>query len=122
MVPIRAADIGDAYVLADLGRQTFHDTFAAHNKPEDMDAYMSATFTVERITAAIRQPGTVCLLAEITQRVIGFAMLAPEPSPSCITAPSPVRLIHLYVSAEAIGSGVGAALMQASIEWAKAAG
>jgi GNAT superfamily N-acetyltransferase len=49
-------------------------------------------------------------------------MLAPEPPPTCITTPSPVRLVKLYVSADAIGSGVGAALMRAGIEWAKTAG
>lgn len=122
MVSIRAADIGDADVLADLGRRTFHDTFAAQNKPEDMDAYMSDAFTVERITAAIRQQGAVWLLAEVPPKVVGFAMLAPEPPPPCVTTPSPVRLVKLYVSADAIGSGVGAALMRAGIEWAKHAG
>jgi GNAT superfamily N-acetyltransferase len=122
MMSIRAAGIGDADALADLGRRTFHDTFAAHNKPEDMDAYMSEAFTVEGIAAAILQPGTVWLLAETPPKVVGFAMLAPEPLPDCITTPSPVRLVKLYVSADAIGAGVGAALMRASIEWAKNAG
>lgn len=122
MVSIRAAEVGDADVLADLGRRTFHDTFAAHNKPEDMDAYMSEAFTVERIAAAIRQPGSSWLLAEVPPKVVGFAMLTPEPPPACVTTPSPVRLVKLYVSADAIGSGVGAALMRASVEWAKNAG
>jgi diamine N-acetyltransferase len=122
MVSIRAADLRDAEVLADLSRRTFHDTFAAHNKPEDMDAYMSEAFTVERIAAAIRQPGTVWLLAETPTRVVGFAMLAPEPPPACVTARFPVRLAKLYVSADAMGSGVGAALMRAGIAWATTAG
>lgn len=122
MVSIRAAEVGDADVLVDLGRRTFHDTFAAQNKPEDMDAYMSEAFTVERIAAAIRQPGVAWLLAEAHRKVVGFAMLADESLPTCVTTPSPVRLVKLYVSADAIGSGVGAALMRASIEWAKNAG
>lgn len=122
MVSIRAAEVGDAAVLVDLGRRTFHDTFAVHNKPEDMDAYMSEAFTVERIAAAIQQPGSSWLLAEVPPKVVGFAMLTPEPTPACVTTPSPVRLVKLYVSADAIGSGVGAALMRASVEWAKNAG
>ncbi|AGA30645.1 GNAT family N-acetyltransferase [Singulisphaera acidiphila] len=122
MVSIRTADIGDAGVLADLGRQTFHETFAAQNSPEDMDAYMKEAFTVGRLTAEIREPGAVYLVAEAPPRVIGFARVAPADPPACITGPSPVRLVKLYVSADAIGLGVGAALMRSSIEWAKNSG
>jgi GNAT superfamily N-acetyltransferase len=122
MVSIRVANRDDATVLTELGRQTFHDTFAAHNKPEDMGSYMEKAFTVEKTISDIEEPGSVCLLAEDASKVIGFARLAPETAPPCITAPAPVRLIKLYVSATAIGSGVGAALMRASFEWAKKAG
>src|SRR4051794_27967019 len=122
MVSIRTADIGDAGVLADLGRQTFHDTFADQNKPEDMDAYSKEAFTVERLAAEIREPGAVYLLVETPPRVVGFAKVAPDDPPDCITAPSPLRLVKLYVSADAIGSGVGAALMRSSIEWARNSG
>lgn len=122
VVSIRTADIGDASVLADLGRQTFHETFAAQNKPEDMDAYIKKSFTVERLTAELAEPEAVYLVAEAQTKVIGFAKLAPSPLPDCITEPSPVRLVKLYVSADAIGSGVGAALMRASIEWSKTSG
>lgn len=122
MVSIRVADVGDAGVLADLGRRTFHETFAAHNKPDDMDAYMAEAFAVGRVTAEIREPGAVYLVAEAPPKVIGFARLAPAAPPVCVTGPSPVRLVKLYVSADAIGSGVGAALMRSGIEWAKNSG
>lgn len=122
MVTIRRADLGDAAVLADLGRQTFHDTFAEQNSKEDMDAYMREAFTVERLTAELQEPGAVYLVAEDSSKVVGFAKLTPSEPPPCVTTPSPLRLLKLYVSAEAIGSGVGAALMRASVEWAKRSG
>lgn len=121
-MPIRTANAADAAVLADLGRQTFHDTFAAQNKPEDMDAYLKEAFTVERLTAELSEPGSVYLVAEASARAIGFAKLATEEPPACVTGPSPVRLVNLYVSADAIGSGVGAALMRSSIQQAKDSG
>lgn len=122
MVTIRTANIDDAEMLTALGRQTFHDTFAAYNTPADMDAYMRQQMTVERFAAGIARPGSVWLLAQTPAKVIGFAALAPEPVPACITTPAPVRLNKLYVSAESIGSGVGAALMRANIAWARNAG
>lgn len=122
VVSIRTADIGDANVLAKLGRQTFHETFATQNKPEDMDAYIEKSFTIEQLAAELAESGTVYLVAEAHAKVIGFAKVAPDPIPDCITEASPVRLVKLYVSADAIGSGVGAALMRASIAWAKNSG
>lgn len=122
MVTIRTADVGDAGALADLGRQTFHETFAAHNKPEDMDAYMREAFTIDRLAAELREPGAVYLVAETTSKIIGFAKVAPTDPPACVTGPSPLRLIKLYVSANAIGSGIGATLMRSSIDWAKNSG
>lgn len=122
MVTIRTAGPGDAGTLADLGRQTFHDTFAAHNRPEDMAAYMEEAFDVGRIAAEIREPGAVYLVAEAPPKVVGFARVAPAAPPACVTGPAPARLVKLYVSADAIGSGVGAALMRSGIEWAWGAG
>ena len=122
MVSIRLADVGDAGVLAELGRRTFRETFAADNRPEDMDAYINAAFEPGRVAAEIAEPGSACLLAEGPAGVIGFARLAPAAPPVCIVGPSPVRLAKLYVAAEAIGSGVGAALMRSSLAWARTAG
>src|SRR4051812_49015313 len=119
---IRTADSRDAAALAELGRQTFHDTFAEHNKPEDMDAYMREAFAVERLTSELQQPGAVYLVAETPQNVVGFAKVALSETPACVTVPSPLRLVKLYVSSEAVGSGVGAALMRSSIEWARNSG
>jgi GNAT superfamily N-acetyltransferase len=122
MVSIRVADVRDAAVLADLGRRTFRETFAADNTPEDMAAYTAEAFTVGRIAAEIGETRSVFLVAEASQEAVGFARLAPEAPPACVTGPSPIRLVKLYVSADAIGSGVGAALVRASFEWASNSG
>ena len=121
-VSIRMADVTDAGTLAELGRRTFHETFAAQNDPEDMDAYLNATFTVEGLAGEIREPGAAYLVAEDHRGAVGFAKVAGVAPPDCVTAPSPLRLARLYVSAEAIGAGVGAALMRACIERARATG
>src|SRR4051812_4468701 len=104
VVSIRTADIRDASVLADLGRQTFLETFAAQNKPDDMDAYLKETFTIEQLTTELAEPGAVYLVAEAHTKVIGFAKIALAPCPDCITQRYPVRLAKLYVSADEIGS------------------
>ena len=115
---IRAADVADAPALAELGRQTFLETFAAHNDPADMAAYLAGAYTVDRLIAELSEPGSIYLVAEGPAGVIGFARVARGTPPAGVTGPAPVRLAKLYVVAAALGTGVGAALMRSSLDWA----
>jgi hypothetical protein len=55
LITTRRAEEGDAKLLADLGRQTSYETFAASNKAEGMDAYSEAAFDIDRIVDELRQ-------------------------------------------------------------------
>lgn len=122
LVRIRRANDLDADLLADLGRRTFYEKFAASNKAEDMDDYSGAAFAIDRIAGELRQEATAFFIADTPTQPVGFAKLGAARPPECVMGPSPVRLHKLYVSADAIGSGVGAALMRICIDWAKGAG
>lgn len=122
LVTIRTAETGDAAVLAELARRTFDETFAEHNDPGDMAAYMDEAFNAGRLAAELREPGSAYLLAEDASGAVGFAKIGPAAVPACVGAPNPLRLQKLYVSAGSIGSGVGAALMRACIARARASG
>ena len=116
------ADNNDAETLAELGRRTFYEIFAASNKAEDMDAYSGGAFAIDRIAGELRQEATAFFIAETPTGTVGFAKLEAARPPECVTGPYPVRLHKLYVSADAIGTGVGAALMRFGIDWAMGTG
>jgi GNAT superfamily N-acetyltransferase len=122
LLTIRQADDSDAEMLVELGRRTFHETFADSNKAEDMDDYLNTAFALDRIVGELRNPTTNFFVAEISTKPVGFAKLEISRPPECVTGPSPVRLHKLYVTSEAIGTGVGAALMRFGIDWARTAG
>src|SRR5947209_7747435 len=119
---IRRATVDDASLLADLGARTFYETFAVDNTPEDMAAYLAASFSPALQAKEITDPNTTLLIAEIDGIAAGYAKLELSAAPSCITGPNPVELSRLYVLREFIGSGVGAALMGYCISEAKRAG
>lgn len=119
---IRPATATDAARLAELGAQTFYDTFAVDNTPEDMTAYLSSSFSPALQEAELADSGTKFLIAEIDGAAVGYAKLQSNASPPCVTGSNPIELCRLYVSQSVIGSGVGAALMQACIDEAKTEG
>ncbi|MGA9767397.1 MAG: GNAT family N-acetyltransferase [Blastocatellia bacterium] len=119
---IRRAGLTDAGVLAELGTQTFYDTFAVDNTPEDMAAYLSSAFSPALQEAELAANNAIFFIAEIDGTAVGYAKLQSNPSPPCVPGSNPLELCRLYVSQAAIGSGIGAALMRGCISEAQTSG
>ena len=119
---IRRANPEDAGLLAELGARTFSETFAADNSPEDMAAYLAASFNPAQQTAELNDPASTFFIAEVGGLAAGYAQLhAGEPAEG-VEGPQPVELVRLYVSREWLGRGVGEALMRACVDGARRAG
>ncbi|MBZ5535617.1 MAG: GNAT family N-acetyltransferase [Acidobacteriia bacterium] len=119
---IRLGNVEDARLLAELGAQTFHDTFAADNTPEDMAAYLTSSFSPEKQAAELVEPGATFFIAELDGAVAGYAHLRPGQVPVCVTHPRSIELVRLYVTRDWFGRGVGEALMEACVGAARQAG
>lgn len=119
---IRRASESDAVMLAELAARTFRDAFAADNKAEDMDAYMSVAFTPEKLGSEVSHPDNAFFVAEIDGAPVGYAQLRAGEAPPCVSGPGPVELARLYVSQDWHGRGVAAALLRACFEEGRAAG
>lgn len=105
--------------LADLGRRTFHDTFAPHNRPEDMTAYLTATFSPELQLAELQDANTLFLQAQMVQQVVGYAKLKLNSALGNDLTKTPEKRLEierLYVAEDWIGTGLGAALMRRALE------
>jgi ribosomal protein S18 acetylase RimI-like enzyme len=116
---VRKALPEDNERLAELGRETFLDTYAAENHPEDMAAYLDRSFGPEIQAAEVAAPTSCFLIAEDSTALVGYARLLEAPVPVCIKAEKTIHLTRLYARKSWIGCGVGAALMRACIDEAK---
>jgi diamine N-acetyltransferase len=119
---IRHANVTDASLLAELGARTFSDTFAADNKPEDMAAYLAASFSPAKQTEELLEALSLYLIAEIDNEAVGYAQLQAGVAPDCVTSPIPIELVRFYVIQQWHGRGVSATLMRACIDRARQAG
>jgi diamine N-acetyltransferase len=116
---IRQAKLEEAEALTVLAARTFYDAFAATNTPENMQAYMSAAFTIEQLTTELRDPQSTFLLAELDGRLVGYAKLVRGAVPLCVPAERAIELSRLYVDQYVLGAGIGPALLQACFEVAR---
>jgi len=119
---IRRGKPRDAGLLAELGACTFSDTFAADNTPADMAAYLASAFNPEQQAAELADPQCLFQIAENNGVAVGYSMLRSGNVLPEVTGDKPIELVRLYVSQDSLGSGVGAALMEACIGEAKQRG
>jgi diamine N-acetyltransferase len=121
-IAIRRGRSQDAELLAELGARTFSETFAADNTPENMRAYLAASFNLEQLSAELAEPSSVFLIAGIEGVAVGYAKLHGGEALVGVEGDKPIELVRLYVSQEWLGRGVGEALMRAGIDEARTAG
>jgi len=119
---VRRGKAEDAELLAELGARTFSETFAPDNTPEDLSAYLASAFSPAQQAAELADPDCLFQIAETNGVAVGYALIRSGNVPPGVTGNKPIELVRLYVSRESLGSGVGAALMQACIGEARLQG
>ena len=120
-VNVRRANGEDASLLADLGASTFAQTFATDNTPEDIAAYIAASFNFAQQTAELADPASTFFIAEVEGLAAGYAKLHVGEPEEGVEGANPVELVRLYVSREWLGRRVGEALMRACLDHARQA-
>lgn len=118
----RAGTTADAILLARLGWQTFNETFAAYNKPEDMEAFHETMYSPALQAAELADPATEFVIVEVAGEAIAYLKLNTGTAPAAILAKNPLQINRLYISKLWMGKGLGDQLMQLSIEKAKQKG
>lgn len=113
---IRRAQRRDATQLSAIAEETFRDTFAAVNTPEDMDLHCRTRYGEAIQAKEIANPNMITLLCEHGGRLVGFAQLRWGKAPSCVVADAPGEIQRLYVVSDFHGKGVAHDLMDACMD------
>jgi ribosomal protein S18 acetylase RimI-like enzyme len=121
-IATRPARPDDAALLAELGASTFRETFESANAPEDFTAYMAVAFGEAIQRAELEDPDTTVFFAERDGEAVGYVMLRERRAPSLVELDDALEIARLYARQRAVGTGVGAALMQRALAEAAARG
>jgi len=119
---IRRAEPGDATALAAFAERAFVEAYGPRNSPEDVAAHVARLFGTDRQAAELAAADTPCLLAIEGSAVVGYALLAFGSAHAAVAARAPCEIRRFYVDGSRHGRGVAAALMDAAVAAARAAG
>jgi diamine N-acetyltransferase len=122
-ITIRTATVDDNERLAEFGARAFFDSFAQDNTPQDMAAYLAASFSPIKQAGELADPHTTFLIAEedsatVGGSMVGYVRLRLGPAPSCVAGARPIEIVRFYSDKAWIGRGVGSALMRACMDLA----
>lgn len=110
---IRRATLDDAPALAELAARTFADTFGADNDPEDLAEHLRSSYGIAQQSSELLDGDVVTLLAYFDQNLAGYAQVRRKEAPGCVRSACPVEIHRFYLTQQAKGSGLAAALMRA---------
>ncbi len=124
---IRRAEARDAAALAAVAAVTFPLACPPSTTEEAKAAFIASSLSERSFAGYLAEPGHILMLAEVDGEAAGYTMLiAGEPRDPevalAIGARPTVELSKMYVMPEQHGSGVATALMNASVDAARALG
>lgn len=117
-IKIRQANETDAALIASLSRETFYDTFAEHNTPEDMELFMEQQFSTPELMNEVVDSSNLFFLAFHEDEPAGYIKLKPSGHTDLIDTGKAIEISRVYARKSMIGKGVGKAMMMYAVQYA----
>jgi ribosomal protein S18 acetylase RimI-like enzyme len=112
----------DAADLAEIGGETFAETFGHLYPPQDLKTYLEETYSIERMKTDLDDPEVEVRVAYSGKRMVAYCKIGPCKLP-IDTGPQPALELHrVYVYQARQGVGVGRILLAWAIERARRRG
>ncbi len=115
MIEIREAKLQDISAMRAVAISSYIDTFASSNTQENMDAFLSDTYSLEKLEEEFIEKNSKLFLAFDGNDVVGFLRLRESDEVLKFLGKNAVELQRLYVLTSAHGKSVGRLLMEKSM-------
>jgi diamine N-acetyltransferase len=118
-IEIKKIGMVDIHELVIISKQTFAETFAAVNTPENMEKYLNDNFTVEKLTSELKNPNSEFYFAQLDHTVMGYLKINLGPAQTENKDKKALEIERIYVLAAFHGKKVGQILYETAYTIAK---
>jgi ribosomal protein S18 acetylase RimI-like enzyme len=111
-VKIFRVDIDEVSVLRRIARTAFSETFADHNKPENVEKYLDESFTIEKLSDELSNTNSQFFFALVNHEPIGYLKVNVGDAQTELEDGGGMELQRIYVLQDYHGKSVGQALFE----------
>jgi ribosomal protein S18 acetylase RimI-like enzyme len=115
-ITIVKATISDLEVIQEISKQTFIETFAEVNKPENLDNYVQENFNSQQIALEINNPESAFYLAILDDETIAYLKLNFGNAQTEIRSDEAMEIQRIYVLKKFYGKKIGQLLLNEAIK------
>ena len=119
MVKIISITENQVHKLIEIGKQTFSETFAPYNKEENLNYYLTRSFTIEKLTSELCNKDSHFYFAEVDGQLAGYLKINFGAAQTELQDPIAMEVERIYVLQSFQGKKVGQALMDKALHEAK---
>ena len=115
IVPVNMVDLTK---LQTISRSTFAQTFDEHNNPEDMQAYLNASFSAEKLLAELNNINSAFYFAmeKNSNKIVGYLKVNTGDAQTEKNDLNAFEIERIYVDKAYFGKKVGQLLFDKAIE------
>jgi diamine N-acetyltransferase len=118
MIEVREAEFSDIAAMREVAIQSYVDTFADVNTPENMSAFLNEAYSQQKLEQEFHEPKSVLYLACEGNRIAGFLRLRRSSEVEYKLGSNTIELQRLYIHKDFQNQKVGKMLMQKAIDYA----
>ncbi|HVI46401.1 MAG TPA: GNAT family N-acetyltransferase [Chitinophaga sp.] len=121
-IRLRPATHEDIGPLAAVAGKIFRETYLGKMSTDDLDDYISVAFSIDAISAALREPQSRTIMAFYDDELTGYAKLSTGNAPDSLLYREALQIERLYVLKAWHRRMIGAFLMQWCLQYAASQG
>jgi ribosomal protein S18 acetylase RimI-like enzyme len=119
MIEIKKAYLEDLITIQNISKQSFTETFAAINTPENMEKYLQESFNTTQLTAEINNPESPFYIAFCNTEPVGYLKLNLGDAQTEIVKDNALEIQRIYVLQAFHGKRIGQLLLDEAIKIAQ---
>lgn len=116
---IRKVEVAEVEILAELAKQTFHETFAHDNTEEQLQEYFEEAYALPVLTAELENPESATYFIQVEDKIAGYLKVNWGAAQTEQELADAFEIQRIYILQEFQGLGLGKKVFEYSLELAQ---
>lgn len=115
-ITIRKASVAEINIIQKVGRETFYETFAAHNSEEQIQQYLRGSFSLEKLNRELSNANSQFFIAYEAEDPIGYLKINSGKAQTELQDEDSLEIERIYVKSSHHGKKVGQLLYDKALQ------